>query len=140
MDFAKMKVVYVLVVDKAWAKLYKTGLPPAQLKLVYHQALFGGNAAGDDADEELARGLCRHLRADRLGGKFERLVMLASGNMLDALRRQYDGNWRDVTVGRIEDLPARYADEDVGGYVRHLFARQEAHGGGLAVLPGVMQK
>jgi hypothetical protein len=139
-ELAVMTNLYVLVVDKAWAKLYKSDASPAPLKLVYHQALFGRNAAGDDADEELARSLCRLLRADRQGGKFERLVMLASGNMLDALRRQYDGEWRDVTVGRIEDLPARYTDEDVGAYVRHLFTRSESHGGGLAVLPGVMQK
>ena len=98
-----MTTLYVLVVDKAWAKLYRAGMPSSPLKLVYHQALFGRNA--DGVDEELARSLCRLLRADRLAGKFEHLVMLASGTMLEALRRQYDGQWADVTAGRLEDLP-----------------------------------
>lgn len=135
-----MATLYVLVVDKAWAKLYKATTEPGALTLIYHQALFGARTLDDKADEELARSLCRLLRADRQSAKFERLVMLASGNMLDALRRQYDGEWRDVVVGRIEDIPARYTDEDVATHVRHLLAQHVPHGGGLAVLPGVMQK
>ncbi len=132
-----MQNLYVLVVDKAWAKLYRMAIPPGGLKLVYHQALFGGSAGG--ADEELARSLCRLLRADRQTGKYERLAMLASPDMLDALRRQYDGEWRDVIVGRIEDLPLRYADEDIGVRVRQLLARQ-AEGGTLGTLPGVASR
>lgn len=133
-----MENLYLLVVDKAWAKLYRATAPPAGLKLVYHQALFGGSAGG--ADEELARSLCRLLRADRQTGKYERLVMLASHDMLEALRRQYDGEWRDVIVGRIEDLPARYSDEDVGAHVRQLLARHQAEFGTLGTLPGVASR
>lgn len=135
-----MTKLYVLVVDKAWAKLYKSSAPQAPLTLVYHQALFGGRPASDGADDELARNLCRLLRADRQTGKFERLVMLASADMLDALRRQYDGEWRNVTVGRIEDLPPRYSEEDLSTYLGHLLARHEHAGGGMAVLPGLMAK
>jgi hypothetical protein len=135
-----MTNLYMLVVDKAWAKLYKASSAQAPLTLVYHQALFGGRLAGGGADDELARSLCRLLRADRQTRKFDRLVMLASGDMLDALRRQYDGEWRNVTVGRIEDLPARYNDEDLGAYLARLLARHEPAGGGMAVLPGLMAK
>jgi hypothetical protein len=135
-----MATLYVLVVDKAWAKLYKTSPDPTALALVYHQALFGARTLDQQADDELARSLCRLLRADRQSGKFQHVVMLASGNMLDALRRQYDGEWRDVTVGRIEDLPARYTDEDIVLHLHHLLAVHEHHGGGLAVLPGLMKK
>lgn len=130
-----MENFYVLVVDKAWAKLYRTGAASEPLKLVYHQALFGERTGADD---ELARSLCRLLRADRLTGKYRRLAMLASSEMLDALRRQYDGEWRDVIVGRIEDLPVRYTDNDVGACVTRMLARREAEGGALAVLPGVV--
>jgi hypothetical protein len=126
-----MGSLYVLLVDKAWAKLFKTGTPPSQLTLVYHQALFGAGANEATVDDELARGLCRLLRADRQTGKFDRIVMLASGNMLEALRRQYDGDWHHVTVGRIEALPARYTDDDVAEHVRYLLAQQEVHGGGM---------
>lgn len=125
--------LYVLVVDKAWAKLYRTGTAPEPLKLVYHHALFG---APSGADDELARSLCRLLRADRQTGKYERLAMLASSDMLDALRRQYDGEWRDVIVGRIEDLPVGYGDADVGAAVRHLLSRRPVSGGALASEPG----
>ena len=129
-----MTDLYVLVVDKAWAKLYRTDAPPpAPLQLLYHQASFGGTVPGSNTDEELARGLCRLLRADRLSHKFQNLVMLASDNMLEALRRQYDGDWGDVTVGRVEDLPARYTDEDIGEHVRKLLARGKSLDDGLAV-------
>jgi hypothetical protein len=111
----------VLVVDKTWAKLYRSAIPPAELTLVYHQALFGGRPPDD---EDLARGLCRLLRADRQTGKYTQLVMLASREMLAALRRQYDGDWENVLAGRIEDLPARYGSEDLEVYVRHVLARQ----------------
>lgn len=126
-----MNTVYVLVVDKAWAKLYKTGFPLPAMTLLYHQALFGGRPAGESADEELARSLCRILRADRQSGKFGTLVMLASPAMLAALHRQYDCDWSDVVSAGIELLPARYTDEDVGAHVvrlltTHLSQQQEA--------------
>lgn len=129
-----MTTLYVLVVDKAWAKLYRTGPPPSPLKLVYHQALFGRSADGNGVDDELARSLCRLLRTDRQAGKFQHLIMLASGNMLEALHRQYDGEWSAVTVGRLEDLPPRYTDEDIGVYLHDLLELQESEGSGLAVL------
>jgi hypothetical protein len=115
-----MQTLYVLVVDKAWARLYRTATPPQQLTLVYHQALFGDRGAGDGTDDELARSLCRLLRADRHGGKYDMLIMLASADMRAALRRQYDGDWSDVVCGRIEDLPARYTDEQLAAYLRSL--------------------
>ncbi|HEY0963415.1 MAG TPA: hypothetical protein VGE69_13775 [Pseudomonadales bacterium] len=128
-----MDILYLLVVDKAWAKLYKTAHVAQPLALVYHQALFGG-AQADAADDDLARSLCRLLRADRLTGKYGRLVMLASPRMLAALQRQYDGDWAVVITGRIGDLPMRYTDEDLGGWLqRHLAPMQpvvqEAAGG-----------
>jgi hypothetical protein len=123
-----MKPLYVLLVDKAWAKLYKADLPPTQLALVYHQALFGGRVPAADADEDLARSLCRLLRADRQTGKFKHLVMLASTEMLAALRRQYDGDWDQVTAGRIENLPSRHTDEDLVAYVHHLLEQHIQHG------------
>ncbi len=116
------KTLYVLVVDKAWAKLYKAAYPPEQLTLVYHQALFSGRPASPAEDVEVARGLCRLLRADRQTGKFRQLVMLASDGMLAALRSQYDGEWQDVTVGRIEDLRGRHTDEDLVAHLRRLLA------------------
>lgn len=121
-----MTSLYVLVVDKAWAKLYRATQPPSALTLVYHQALFGGRPADDGANDELARSLCRLLRADRQSGKFDRLVMLASRGMLEALQRQYDGEWADVTLGRIDNLPARYSDEDVRTLALHLLQQREA--------------
>lgn len=114
-----MNALYLLVVDKAWAKLYRTATASQPLALVYHQALFGGgrpDAAA--AQDELARSLCRLLRADRLTGKYTRLVMLASPAMLAALRRQYDGDWNGVVTGSIEELPARYTDEDLGAWLQ----------------------
>lgn len=108
-----MHAIYLLVVDKAWAKLYKAAGPQAPMTLVYHQALFGGRADPGSADEELARSLCRLLRADRLGGKYERLVMLASDAMLAALQRQYDGEWNAVLPCRLDELPRRYSDADL---------------------------
>jgi hypothetical protein len=116
-----MQTFYVLVVDKAWAKLYKTDTPPLDLTLVYHQACFG--AADQDTNEELARSLCRLLRADRQTGKFDKLVMLASSAMLVALRRHYDGEWNAVLPGNIEDLPQRYSTEDIELYLRSLMRR-----------------
>jgi hypothetical protein len=121
-----MKNLYVLVVDKAWAKLYKAERAAAPLTLVYHQALFGGHQNSDNAEEELARSLCRLLRADRLTGKYGRLVLIASDTMLAALRLQYDGEWRDVAMGRLADLPARYTDEDLCNQVSHVLARRAA--------------
>jgi hypothetical protein len=115
-----MQTLYVLVVDKSWAKLYRTDESSLHLTLTYHLALFGGRMADDSADEELARSLCRLLRADRLSGKFDRLVMLASPNMLAALRRQYDGDWDKVLPVRIEVLPPRYSGDDIELHVRHL--------------------
>lgn len=123
-----MKPLYVLVVDKAWAKLYKADLPPTQVQLVYHQALFGGRAPAAEANDEQARGLCRLLRADRQAGKFQHLVMLASADMLAALHRQYDGEWSDVTTGRIENLPARHSNLDLVSYVHHLLDGHATHG------------
>jgi hypothetical protein len=113
-----MQTLYVLVVDKAWAKLYRTGTQALNLGLVYHQALFG--AADASSGEELARSLCRLLRADRQARKFDRLVMLASTPMLAALRRQYDGNWTDVLTGGIEDLPPRYTTGDIEHCVQYV--------------------
>jgi hypothetical protein len=116
-----MQTFYVLVVDKAWAKLYRTDTPPLGLTLAYHQALFG--AADKNANEELARSLCRLLRADRQAGKFDKLVMLASPDTLVALRRQYDGDWHAVLPGNIEDLPQRYTTDDIELSVRSLMRR-----------------
>ena len=117
-----MESLYVLVVARAWARLYRSQLPPDHLTLVYHQARFGGDGSPAD-DEELARSLCRLLRADRQTGKFTRLVMMASGPMLAELRRRYDGEWEEITLGRIEQLPARPTDEDVQAYAGHLLAK-----------------
>lgn len=109
----------MLVVDKAWAKLYKTAQATQPLSLVYHQALFGSaHADASHADDDLARSLCRLLRADRLTGKYDRIVMLASPRMLEALHRQYDGDWKHVVTGNIGDLPARYTDEDLGVWLQ----------------------
>jgi hypothetical protein len=116
--------LYVLVVDKAWAKLYKAAYPPEQLSLVYHQALFGGRLPGAAADAEVARSLCRLLRADRQLGKFQQLVMLASEGMLSALRREYDGEWHDVTVGRVEELAGRFTHDDIAAHLRRLLVPQ----------------
>jgi hypothetical protein len=119
-----MKSLYLLIVDKAWAKLYKTTSPADHLTLVYHQALFVGRPGSENGDEELAKSLCRLLRADRQMGKFGKLVMLASSNMLAALCGQYDGDWDDVVVGLVDDLPARYIDEDLDRRLRHLLGQQ----------------
>lgn len=109
----------MLVVDKAWAKLYKTAQATQPLSLVYHQALFGSaHADASHADDDLARSLCRLLRADRLTGKYDRIVMLASPRMLAALQRQYDGDWKHVVTGNIGDLPARYTDEDLAAWLQ----------------------
>lgn len=114
-----MHALYLLVVDKAWAKLYKTAHAAQPLALIYHQALFGGaHAHAANADEELARSLCRLLRADRLTGKYTRIVMLASPRMLEALHRQYDGGWTHVVTGHIADLPAHYTEEDLGVWLQ----------------------
>lgn len=119
-----MPVLYMLVVDKAWAKLYRTAQVTRPLSLVYHQALFGSASAdAATADEELARSLCRLLRADRLTGKYGRIVMLASPRMLMALQRQYDGEWKHVVTGNIGDLPARYTDDDLGAWLQQLDAQ-----------------
>lgn len=126
-----MQTFYVLVVDKAWAKLYKTDTPPLDLTLIYHQALFG--AADANSGEELARSLCRLLRADRQTGKFHMLAMLASESMLAALRRQYDGDWNQVLPGRIEDLPPRYTTDDIELYLRHLMRGLEPKDAGAAM-------
>lgn len=118
-----MKPVYLLIVDKAWAKLYKSAPLSKALALVYHQALFGGGRTDDAAaNDELARSLCRLLRADRLNGKFERLVMIAAPPMLAALRKQYDGDWNAVTTGRIDELPVRYTDDDIAAWLRRCSA------------------
>lgn len=119
-----MKSLYVLVVDKSWAKLYKADDPPVHLTLVYHQALFGGRAAGENVDGELATSLCRILRADRQSGKFGQLAMLASVDMLAALRLQFAGDWDDVVVGRIEDLPSRYTGKELSAHLCELLARR----------------
>ena len=118
-----MKDLYVLVIDKAWAKLFKSSRSSTQLPLIYHQALFGRRVDSESVNEELARSLCRLLRADRQTGKFTRLVMMASGPMLAELRRRYDGEWEEITLGRIEQLPARPTDEDVQAYAGHLLAK-----------------
>jgi hypothetical protein len=124
------QLLYVLVVDKAWAKLYKAGFPPLQLTLVYHHALFGGWSIAEQGEDELASNLCRILRADRQSGKFRQLVMLASDDMLAALHRQYDGDWNEVTVGGLKDLPPHYTDADLGVCVARLIRqRQEAQEG-----------
>ncbi|MEY4642896.1 MAG: hypothetical protein RLZZ227_2890 [Pseudomonadota bacterium] len=120
-----MKSTYVLIVDKAWAKLYKTGVSPTALALVYHQALFGGRPVTSDADAELARSLCRILRADRQMGKYTQIIMIASAAMLTALCRQYDGDAREVITGRIEDLPAKYGDADVLERVNRLLVHAD---------------
>jgi len=114
-----MPSLYMLVVDKAWAKRYRTAQATQPLSLVYHQALFGSASAdAATADEELARSLCRLLRADRLMGKYDRIVMLASPRMLAALQRQYDGGWKHVITGNIGDLPARYTDGDLSAWLQ----------------------
>ncbi len=118
------KLLYILVVDKTWAKLYSTTYPPAKPTLVFHHALFGWTSFGEGTDDELAMSMCRMLRADRQSGKFQHLVMIASEGMLAALRRHYDGNWHDVTVGGVEDLPPHNSDRELALYVEHLMAQQ----------------
>ncbi|MDY6983348.1 MAG: hypothetical protein SV422_09680 [Pseudomonadota bacterium] len=119
-----MKPIYLLLVDKAWARLYRSVAAGGPLVLAYHQALFGAARADDAAAQnEIARGLCRLLRADRLTGKYDRLVMLASPAMIAALRRQYDGDWNAVDVGSIDELPARYTDEDLAMWLQRRLAR-----------------
>ncbi|MGV3593399.1 MAG: host attachment protein [Gammaproteobacteria bacterium] len=121
-----MKALYLLVVDKAWAKLYKTAHAAQPLALVYHQALFGSAQTDTaEADEDLARSLCRLLRGDRLSGRYGQLVLLASPRMLAALHRQYDGDWANVVTGQIADLPARYTDEDLGGWLQRRLVHAE---------------
>jgi hypothetical protein len=115
------KSLYVLVVEKAGAKLFKSATPQGPLSLVYHQVLFGDQLlARAGADDELVRGLCRLLRADRQLGKYGQLVMIGSDSVLAALRRQYDGDWDDVSLGYIAGLPARYTDEDLAAYVHQV--------------------
>lgn len=120
-----MNAFYLLVVDKAWAKLYRTAHASQPLALVYHQALFGGARADDPAaQDELARSLCRLLRADRLTGKYTRLVMLANPTMLGALHRQYDGDWNGVITGSIDQLPAHYTDTDLEAWLQQHLGHQ----------------
>jgi hypothetical protein len=86
-------IIYLLVCDSVRAKIYRTVSPPGELTLIYQQVNFGGQVA------DFAMSLCKQVRADRRAGKFVRLALMASSELLAAIDSHMDGDCRRSVVG-----------------------------------------
>jgi protein required for attachment to host cells len=135
-----MKTLYVLVADKAWAKLYKSSCPPEQLTLIYHQRNLPSqafekhdthNSAEQDEnnallaeEEDFARSLCKVLKVDCQAGKFDGLVVISSGEFLAMIYEHLGKECRERLVGGIVQVPGLLSEQNLMANVRSLVEKQ----------------
>ena len=117
-----MNTLYVLVADKAAAKLYKTGCPPAAMTLLYQQRNFGGGGSDAGADAEFAKSLCKVLKADHQAGKYDKLAVITCGAMLAAIRKQLDSESGGFMLAKVVEFPTQLAEQDLIAQLRGMLA------------------
>ncbi|MDR0780053.1 MAG: host attachment protein [Pseudomonadales bacterium] len=111
-----MKTLCLVLGDGVRAKLYLTSYPPRELKLIYHQANFGGSAS------DFAGGLCKRLGADLRAGKFDALVLMASHEFLLALDRCMDEGCRRQVLGKLVVGAEQFTEQELAVRLQDLLA------------------
>ena len=131
-----MKKLYLLVADKSWAKLYKCDDAPARPSLIYHQRNWAGNSSdlyklpspatirngplARPEGEDLARGLCKIIKADFQAHKFHVLFVFGSEVFIELLERHLDSQCRSVVFGEVVPNPGLLTSSGLATSLHHL--------------------
>lgn len=124
-----MKTFYLLVADKAWAKLYRSDYPPEKLTLIYHQRNLTSqtpqahesrssearqeNYSPGTEEEDFAKSLCKMLKLDFQAGRFDGLVVLSSADFLALIQSHLDDRCRRLMLGGIVLAPGLLTEHDL---------------------------